>query len=91
MLNHSVETHEKYSPTTTIIRAFIDDPTVTTETAPGCKFILQGSEKLVKWACIRFTYFTEQHCPDIKINCNYMSLVEEFNVKRTREVLQYIV
>ncbi|RXN33229.1 reverse transcriptase [Labeo rohita] len=32
------------------IRAFMDDLTVTTTTVPGCRWILQGLERLIRWA-----------------------------------------
>lgn len=36
------------------IRAFMDDLTVTTESVPGCRWILQGLKKLVEWARMHF-------------------------------------
>ncbi|KAK7915664.1 hypothetical protein WMY93_011425 [Mugilogobius chulae] len=36
------------------IRAFMDDLTVTTESVSGCRWILQGLQKLVKWARMSF-------------------------------------
>lgn len=36
------------------IRAFMDDLTVTTESVPGCRWILKGLEKLAEWARMRF-------------------------------------
>ncbi|KAK7880264.1 hypothetical protein WMY93_030631 [Mugilogobius chulae] len=36
------------------IRAFMDDLTVTTESVSGCRWILQGLQKLVKWARMNF-------------------------------------
>lgn len=36
------------------IRAFMDDLTVTTESVPGCRWILQGLEKLTIWARMLF-------------------------------------
>lgn len=36
------------------IRAFMDDLTVTTESVPGCRWILQGLEKLIRWARMAF-------------------------------------
>ena len=36
------------------IRAFRDDLTVTTESVPGCRWILQGLEKLIQWAWMSF-------------------------------------
>ncbi|XP_053176235.1 uncharacterized protein LOC128359949 [Scomber japonicus] len=36
------------------IRAFMDDLTVTTTSVPGCRWILQGLEKLTTWARMRF-------------------------------------
>ena len=36
------------------IRAFMDDLTVTTESVPGCRWILQGLEKLIQWARMSF-------------------------------------
>ena len=36
------------------IRAFIDDLTVTTESTQGCRWILKGLEKMVKWARMHF-------------------------------------
>lgn len=32
------------------IRAFMDDLTVTTESVPGCRWILQGLDRLIRWA-----------------------------------------
>ncbi|KAL7849539.1 hypothetical protein SRHO_G00211620 [Serrasalmus rhombeus] len=32
----------------------MDDQTVTTESVPGCRWILKGFEKLMKWARMRF-------------------------------------
>lgn len=32
------------------IRAFMDDPTVTTTSVPGSRWIFQGLEKLINWA-----------------------------------------
>lgn len=36
------------------IRAFMDDLTVTTESVPGGRWILQGLEKLIRWARMEF-------------------------------------
>ncbi len=36
------------------IRAFMDDLTVTTTSVPGCRWILQGLEKLISWARMSF-------------------------------------
>ncbi|XP_049336392.1 uncharacterized protein LOC125802421 [Astyanax mexicanus] len=36
------------------IRAFMDDLTVTTTSVPGCRWILQGLEKLMTWARMSF-------------------------------------
>ncbi|XP_073731592.1 uncharacterized protein [Misgurnus anguillicaudatus] len=36
------------------IRAFMDDLTVTTTSVPGCRWILQGLEHLIKWARMDF-------------------------------------
>ncbi|KAK7916460.1 hypothetical protein WMY93_012221 [Mugilogobius chulae] len=36
------------------IRAFMDDLTVTTESVSGCRWILQGLQKLVEWARMNF-------------------------------------
>lgn len=36
------------------IRAFMDDLTVTTVAVPGCRWILQGLERLTTWARMRF-------------------------------------
>ncbi|XP_061093280.1 uncharacterized protein LOC133125737 [Conger conger] len=36
------------------IRAFMDDLTVTTESVPGCRWILKGLVKLVEWARMHF-------------------------------------
>ncbi|XP_053332775.1 uncharacterized protein LOC128506382 [Clarias gariepinus] len=36
------------------IRAFMDDLTVTTESVPGCRWILKGLEKLMEWARMHF-------------------------------------
>ncbi|XP_048863711.1 uncharacterized protein LOC125738598 [Brienomyrus brachyistius] len=36
------------------IRAFMDDLTVTTTSVPGCRWILQGLEKLICWARMSF-------------------------------------
>ncbi|XP_074527636.1 uncharacterized protein LOC141791255 [Halichoeres trimaculatus] len=36
------------------IRAFMDDLTVTTESVPGCRWILHGLERLTTWARMRF-------------------------------------
>ncbi|XP_063056078.1 uncharacterized protein LOC134450153 [Engraulis encrasicolus] len=36
------------------IRAFMDDLTVTTESVPGCRWILKGLEKMMEWARMRF-------------------------------------
>nr|AAN12398.1 polyprotein [Tetraodon nigroviridis] len=36
------------------IRAFMDDLTVTTTSVPGCRWILQGLERLMTWARMRF-------------------------------------
>lgn len=36
------------------IRAFMDDLTVTTETVPGCRWILKSLEKLMEWARMHF-------------------------------------
>lgn len=36
------------------IRAFMDDLTVTTMAVPGARWILQGLERLVAWACMSF-------------------------------------
>ncbi|XP_075315189.1 uncharacterized protein LOC142375145 [Odontesthes bonariensis] len=36
------------------IRAFMDDLTVTTTSVPGCRWILQGLEHLIRWAWMNF-------------------------------------
>ena len=36
------------------IRAFMDDLTVTTTSVPGCRWILQGLEKIITWARMCF-------------------------------------
>lgn len=36
------------------IRAFMDDLTVTTESVPGCRWVLQGLERQTTWARMRF-------------------------------------
>ncbi|XP_063054019.1 uncharacterized protein LOC134448252 [Engraulis encrasicolus] len=36
------------------IRAFMDDLTVTTESVPGCRWLLRGLEKMMVWARMRF-------------------------------------
>lgn len=36
------------------IRAFMDDLTVTTTSVPGCRWILQGLERLIRWARMSF-------------------------------------
>ena len=36
------------------IRAFMDDLTVTTTSVPGCRWILQGLERLINWARMNF-------------------------------------
>ncbi|XP_061589349.1 uncharacterized protein LOC133454644 [Cololabis saira] len=36
------------------IRAFMDDLTVTTTSVPGCRWILQGLERLISWARMNF-------------------------------------
>lgn len=36
------------------IRAFMDDLTVTTTSVPGCRWLLQGLERLVSWARMSF-------------------------------------
>ncbi|XP_075304756.1 retrovirus-related Pol polyprotein from type-1 retrotransposable element R2 [Odontesthes bonariensis] len=36
------------------IRAFMDDLTVTTTSVPGCRWILQGLEHLIRWARMNF-------------------------------------
>lgn len=36
------------------IRAFMDDLTVTTTAVPGARWILQGLERLMSWACMSF-------------------------------------
>ncbi len=36
------------------IRVFMDNQTVTTESVPGCRWVLQGLEKLMEWAWMSF-------------------------------------